>query len=285
MSLIAVTGGSGAAGQVIIEDLHANDYKCINIDRRAPTIDRCQFEPTDMTDYPSLFKAMEGADALVHFAGNPHPDDEHYGAAVSFNNNTMCLFNAFNAARALGIKRVVWASSETVYGYPFVNNVPVEVPITEETLLQPQNGYALSKVMSENLARRMHDLYSIDFIGLRISNIHYDDEDVHFSMHKIHTYSNDIPHRKFNLWGYVDARDVAKAVRLALERKIKGAHVFNIAAQDTVMKQRSRDLLKAIFPHLALPADYADRGAFLSCEKAKLELGFVPQYSWFDLYS
>ena len=79
----------------------------------------------------------------------------------------------FQAAVALNMQRVVWASSETVLGFPFDKVQPDYVPVDEDHTLLPQNCYALSKVVCEELARQMNKLYGIPIIALRFSNILY----------------------------------------------------------------------------------------------------------------
>lgn len=280
MKTIAVTGGSGGAGNAVIRHLLASGYQCINIDIAPPKDDLCPFFQVDMTQYSKVYEAMTGADGVVHFAGNPHPDDEHFGAAHRFNNNTSALFNAFNAARAHGIKRVVWASSETIFGFPFDTNLPAEVPMDETAHPQPQNGYALSKSVSETLAEQMAELYGMTFIGLRLSNVLYDDETAVPSFQKIPGYWEDLPHRKFNLYGYIHAEDAAEAARLSLIADLDGAEVFTIAAPDTIMRQPTRDIVDAIFPGVKVHAGIQGRDAFLSCEKARVMLGWQARHTW-----
>ena len=280
---IAVTGGSGGAGYYIIQELMANGYECLNIDKAAPRVQVCPFLPVDLKDYDATFSSLSGVDAVVHFAANPHPDDDHVGAAENFENNTVALFNVFNSARAHGVKRVVWASSETVYGFPFASTKPLEIPVTEDAPLQPQSGYALSKLVSEELAVRMARLYEMTFVGLRLSNILYDDASVDPSYQKIPTYWKELESRKFNLWGYIDARDAAKAVRLSLEVPLAGAHVFNIAAADTIMRQDSRTLLSNVFPETRVTPNLGKRQAMVSTAQAQKVLGWVPDYTWNDV--
>ena len=283
MKKIIVTGGSGGAGQFAIKELIANGYDCVNLDQKAPEQNLCPFVQLDMTDYGAVFHAFSGGEALVHFAGNPHPDDEHFGAADRFDNNTNAVFNAFNAARQHGMKRVVWASSETIFGFPFEDCRPEEVPLTEEALRQPQNGYALSKAISEDLAVEMARLYSMTIIGLRLSNVLYDDVEAVPSFQKIPGYWEDLSSRKFNLWGYIDARDSARAVRLALEADIKGAEVFNIAAANTLMRQPSRTLIEEVFPGVPIAEGLDSHGAMLCCDKARSLLGWRPEFTWQDI--
>jgi nucleoside-diphosphate-sugar epimerase len=93
------------------------------------------------------------------------------------------------------------------------------------------------------------------------------------------TFQDDPRLRKWNLWGYVDARDVAQACRLALEADLEGAEVFIVAAADTVMERGSRDLMAEVYPEVPL-RDVRGRRTLLSIEKARRELGYSPKHSW-----
>ena len=86
--------------------------------------------------------------------------------------------------------------------------------------------------------------------------------------------------RKWNLWGYVDARDVAQSCRLGLEADIQGAENFIIAAGDTVMNRTNRELMAEVFPGVPLREDVGDFDTLLSVDKARKLLGYAPQYSW-----
>ncbi len=284
MTKVCVTGGSGGAGNATIVDLLANGYDCVNLDVKPPKEQHCPFIETDMCDYRAVYEAMEGCHMLVHMAGNPHPDDDHWGAADRFRNNTVSLFNAFNAAAAHGIKRVVWASSETIFGFPFEKNAPPHVPLDETAEPAPQNGYAISKAVSEDIAKHMAKLYGMTFIGLRLSNVLYDDVEAVPSFQKIPGYWADPSHRKLNLWGYIDSRDTAKAVRLGLEAELEGSHNFAIAASDTIMIQSSRELIETCFPGTTkVHAVMTGRTGMLDCNKARILLGWEPEYQWQDV--
>ena len=115
------------------------------------------------------------------------------------------------------MRRVVWASSETVLGLPF-DTPPEFAPIDETIEPRPESSYSLSKLVGETMASQFARRTGIGFVGLRISNI-MDVEDYA----RFPTYWDDARLRKWNLWGYVDARDVATAARLGLEAPIEGA--------------------------------------------------------------
>ena len=115
----------------------------------------------------------------------------------------------------------------------------------------------------------------LKIIGLRFSNIMEPNEYTGFK-----DFQEDPNLRKWNLWGYIDARDAAQAVRKAVEAKLKGAQVFIIANADTVMLRRSVDLLKAVFPNVQVKKRLGDNEPLLSIDKARKLLGFEPVHSW-----
>jgi len=86
--------------------------------------------------------------------------------------------------------------------------------------------------------------------------------------------------RKWNLWGYVDARDVAAACRLALTAPVTGAQSFVIAAADTIMNRPSAELLAEVFPGVGLTREIGTYETLLSIDRAREVLGFDPQHSW-----
>jgi nucleoside-diphosphate-sugar epimerase len=93
-------------------------------------------------------------------------------------------------------------------------------------------------------------------------------------------FESDARLRKWNLWGYVDARDVAQSCRRGLEADIRGAESYIIAAGDTVMKRPNRELLAEVFPGTKLKDGIGDNETLLSIDKARRELGYAPEYSW-----
>ena len=97
---------------------------------------------------------------------------------------------------------------------------------------------------------------------------------------RFQTFWNDPYLRKWNLWGYVDARDVAQSCRLGLEADIQGAESFIIAAGDTCMTRPNRELMAEVFPGVPLRPGVGDHDTLLSVGKARRMLGYQPQYSW-----
>lgn len=288
MRSAVVTGGSGKAGRAAIRELLDNGYAVMNVDIVAPAQPLCHFMKVDLNDFGQTVDALRQAAGtidrrrqplgtptmVVHLAGIPAPGLAP--DAVIFRNNMMTTHNVFSAATLLGLERVVWASSETTYGLPFTRVPPAFAPVTEDHPLAPETGYALAKVFCEEMAREMHRWNpGTKFVGLRISNI-FEEPDYDL----IPSFWDDPHLRKWNLWSWVDSRDVAQACRLSLEADVPGADVFTIAAADTLMRQPSRELMARVFPAVPVREDLPEFGTLLSIAKARRVLGYAPRHTW-----
>lgn len=275
MKKIVVTGGSGKAGRAVVRDLLEHGYEVLNVDIQAPKERQTQFIKADLTDAGQAYEVLEGADAVVHLAAIPAPGI--LTSRATFDINMSSTYNIFSAAITLGLQRVVWASSETTLGLPFDKEQPAYAPIDEDHPLYPESSYALSKVLTEEMARQMNRWTGIPFVGLRFSNIMEPHDYQRFP-----GFQDDATLRKWNLWGYVDARDVAQSCRVGLEADFEGADHFIIAAGDTCMERTNADLMAEVFPGVTLKEGTGDHETLLSVEKARKVLGYNPEYSWRD---
>ena len=271
---IIVTGGSGKGGTHVVRDLREHGHDVRNVDARHDGSDFGLTMVADLTDLGQTQDALAGFDAVVHFAAIPAPSLRPDGE--TFRINALSTYNVFAAAVAHGMRRVVWASSETVLGLPF-DTPPAFAPIDETIEPRPESSYSLSKLVGETMAGQFARQSGIGFVGLRISNImNVEDYDL------FPTYWDDARLRKWNLWGYVDARDVAAAARLALEAEVTGSEIAIVAAADTVMTRPSADLMAEVFPGVPLRRPVAGRETLLSIDHARALLGYEPAHRWED---
>ena len=299
---ICVTGASGQAGRAVVADLRQHGYDVVATDLAVSRADRdADMLQADLTDYGQAIEALgsphstlwpvaagaaltdeareslRGADAIVHLANIPAPGIA--APARTFNANMAMNFNVFWAAATLGVRRVVWASSETTLGLPF-EVPPRYAPVDEDHYPVPTSTYALSKVASETVADQLAQWSGIPFIALRFSNIMSPADYQAFP-----SFWPDPHARKWNLWGYIDERDAAAACRLALsvsETAVSGSPAFIIAAADTVMNRRSAELLAEVFPGTGLRREIGEFETLLSIDRAREVLGFEPAHSWRD---
>ena len=285
--MIIVTGGSGKVGRACVKDLMDHGYKVASIDMvrpagisNPPKPTDVNFTRADITDFGEVMAAFSGINTrveeevtgIVHLGAIASPGEaaDH----VIFEVNMISTYNVFEAARRLKIRNVVWASSETVYGIPYTGG-PQYVPVDEE-IEQPQWSYSLSKLLGEKMAEQFARWdKEAKIIGLRFSNVQEPQDYANFP-----NYHKDPRSRHFNLWTYIDARDAAQAIRLSLESKLTGAHVFGIANNDSVMTQTNDELLDEVFPGTKRKRPLKSHESLISIEKAKTVLGYKPQYDW-----
>ncbi len=194
----------------------------------------------DITDAGQVFSAMRayagfdelepgtgmpGFDAVVHFAAIPRillrPDTE------TFRVNALGTYNVLEAATKSGVRKIVFASSETVYGVCFADGErkPDYLPVDEDHPTVPEDSYAMSKVVNEATARSFQARTGADIYGLRINNVI-----------EPHEYTRDFPRyfedpelRRRNIFAYIDARDLGQIVDLCLGRDGLGWRIFNAA--------------------------------------------------------
>jgi nucleoside-diphosphate-sugar epimerase len=281
MARVVVTGGAGKLGRACVDELIGHGWDVVVFDRVRPLPDSgAVFVPIDLTDYGAVLDAMLGVeeryvrpDALVHLAAIPAPGimPDH----VTFLNNMTCTWNVVSAARRAGVTNIVWASSETVLGLPF-DTPPPYIPVDEEYPPRPESTYSLVKTLEEviaaQLCRRDPEL---KMIGLRFSNVMEPADYARFP-----SFEDDPSSRKWNLWGYIDARDGAQAVRLALESDLRGTEVFIIANADTVMSRPNGALIAEFYADVEVRGDLGEHDTMLSIEKARRLLGYQPEYGW-----
>lgn len=287
MTRIAVTGGSGKAGRVVVRDLLEHGHEVLNIDR-VPSPESyspdtpAPYLSADVTDFGQTLEALSGGErlpgieAVVHLAAIPSP--VHSTPDQVFRTNVTSTHTVFAAAARLGLRRVVWASSETALGLPF-DRPPDYAPVDEDHTY-PETSYALSKMLGEEMARQFHRWSGIPFLGLRFSNVMVREDYQRFP-----SFWEDPQLRRWNLWGYVDESHVAQSVRLALEADIDGAETFVIAAADTVMRRPSRELMAEVFPGVPVAEHVTGNDTLLCIDKARRLLGYRPEFSWRQLFS
>jgi nucleoside-diphosphate-sugar epimerase len=282
MTRVVVTGGSGKLGRACVRDLVEHGYDVLNADR-VPSPDPCApLAQVDLEDLGEVLGVLgplddrhDRLDAVVHLAAIPAPGMAPN--ATIFRLNTVSTYNVFEACRRLGIRNVVWASSETVLGLPF-DVPPPAIPLDEEPPGRPESSYSLSKLLGEVMADQFCRWDpGLKIACLRFSNVMEPEEYAAFP-----AFDADASARKWNLWGYIDARDGAQAIRKALETEFTGAEVFVIANHDTVMSRPNAELVAEVFPGVPFDDSVGPNETLLSIEKAKRVLGYAPEHSWRD---
>lgn len=289
---ILFTGGSGKAGKHCIDYLLAQGHTLLNLDQVELGHPRVLTRLADITDAGQVFDVMAsyahydeletGAgvpsfDAVVHFAAVPRllmtSDNECYRV------NTMGTYNVIDAAIKMGIKKVIFASSETTYAVCFADGElkPEYLPIDEEHPTVPQDSYAMSKVVNEATAKCFQRRSGIDIYGLRINNV----IEPHEYEANFPAYMENPDLRRRNIFSYIDARDLGQMVQKCLETDGLGYEVFNVSNDDHSVNLSSQDIIDRYYQGVPIKTPNVP-DSFYSNEKAKRMLGYQPQHAWRD---
>lgn len=287
---VMFTGGSGKAGQHVVQDLVDHGYQVLNLDLKPLNNPTVRTLITDITDSGQVFNALSSymglhefdpslrpqpVDAVVHFAAIPRimiaPDNE------LFRINAMGTYNVIEAAVKLGIRKIVIASSETTYGLVFAHEprAPAYFPLDEDYDVDPMDSYALSKVVNERTARAFALRSGADVYAIRIGNVIEPHEYAEWQR-----YFADPGFKQRIAWSYIDARDLGQITRLAIEKDGLGYQVFNAANDETASDLPTRELLERFYPDVPVKRELGEFETLLSNRKVKEVLGFRPEHSW-----
>ncbi|UWR23682.1 NAD(P)-dependent oxidoreductase [Sulfitobacter sp. S190] len=288
---IVFTGGSGKAGKHAIAYLKARGHVVLNVDLTAVDLPGVQTRIADMTDAGQMHDVMHSYagldelgtgngpqpfDAVVHFAAVPriliHPDNE------TFRINTVGTYNVIDAALKAGIRKIVFASSETTYGVCFADGhrLPDYLPVDEDHPTVPEDSYAMSKVCNEATARSFQARTHADIYGLRINNV----IEPHEYKEIFPRFVEDPSLRERNIFGYIDARDLGHMVDCCLRTDGLGYEIFNVANPDLSVDMTTQALCAQFYPDVPVREELEVHQTVYAIDRARRLVGFAPQHDW-----
>ena len=260
-SNILVTGGCGLIGSTTI-DLLLRDYSPAsivildNMSRGTLTnVEEALKDPRvklvqgDIRDVEAVHSAIQGMDAVIHMAAlriTACAADPREAMSV------MCdgSFNVMEAAQSAGVKKIVAASSASIYG------LADSFPTSENH--HPYNNrtwYGTSKIMLEGLLRSFNDMYGLSYVGLRYFNVYGPRMDIHGKytevlirwMERISVGQPPlILGNGTQTMDFVYIEDVARANILALQSEVSD-DIFNVASgYETSLNDLAKSLLKVM---------------------------------------
>jgi UDP-glucose 4-epimerase len=274
---VVVTGGLGRSGRWLVDHL-ADEHRVVCVDRDHPGFDAearpgVEFRAADLTDRGEALDVVRAADpdAVVHWAAIPHPLRHPEGRV--FENNALAAHNVLTAAGAAGA-RIVQASSESTYGFPFREGrrLPEHAPVREAHPLRPEDPYGAAKVTAEELAGMVARRDGVSAVSLRASWIQFPGEYVVTDI--------DTEAGADNLWGYVDVRDVVAAVDAALAADVDGHEAVNVTAGDTFLDRPTRAAFEAAYGGVPDPCGLDGNETAYDLRKAADLLDWTPDHSW-----
>ena len=287
---IFFTGGSGKAGKHVAAYLAEQGHHVTNGDLVPLGHPSVADLRVDLTDAGQTYSALAGLatfeeldlpeqptyDAVVHFAAIPRilltSDAATYAA------NVLSTYNVLEAATRLGVRKVVFASSETTYGICFAQGErrPLYVPIDEDHPTVPEDSYGMSKVAGEVTARSFQARTGADIYGLRINNV----IEPHEYAELFPDFLDDPSLRRRNVFAYIDTRDLGQMVQRCLQVDGLGYQVFNVANADLSVGLSAQEVQDRFYEGVEVRREMGRDETFYSIDKARDLLGFDPQHSW-----
>jgi nucleoside-diphosphate-sugar epimerase len=275
---IIVTGSQGFLGRHVAAHLGRVGHEIVGIDKSPPT-GRAGFEQisADLRHFATAIELVRDADAVVHLAAIPRPTG--HSASDVFDVNVATTFNVVEAARLARVPRLVYASSFSVLGYPFGQpfNPPDALPVDENSPIHAQDVYGLSKWLGEEIVEAAVRQGGLSAVSLRMPWVQTPQ-----------TFAAEVgPRRRSreavrDLWSYVDARDAAQGVELALGWRGEGHLRVYLAAADTYLGEETEAALARALPDVPLRRALPGFSGLIDTSKARRELGFTAQHSWRD---
>ncbi len=274
---IAVTGGSGKIGRYVLRELLSRGHEPVNLDRVAPSPQEpdCPYQQVDLCRFEeiSAFLKAHPFDAVVHLAN--WKSDGLVSGPRTYADNVSATFNLFQASADAAIPRVIYASSNHVYG--LAGAQPLFLPLTEEHPMLPVSPYGLSKTAGEQAAEYFSRNRNLTILSFRLLGIRTPAE----MPREIEQVKGNPENKSYLLWTRCDTRDAALAFRLALEKRDVASGPYNITGPRIVLDRQTEQLVKQFFgEQTQLQAALPGHSSPFSIEKATRELGYHPRFAW-----
>jgi len=292
MGRFLVTGGAGFIGSHLVRALLEDGHEVVVLDdlstghRRNLDIaeGRISFVEGDIRDLSTVQRAVDGSEVVFHQAALPSvPRSVRDPAATNAVNVTGTL-NALIAARDAGVRRLIYASSSSVYG-----GAPT-LPKHESMKPEPRSPYAVSKLAAENYCTAFFRTYGLETVALRYFNVFGPRQDPHSQYSAviprfIATYLSGAPPTIYGDGGqtrdftYVD--NVVDANLRAAEAPGAAGKVFNVACGSQIsineLARMLGEMLGTSVQPVHVPARDGDvRDSLASVESAEVTLGYRP---------
>jgi UDP-glucose 4-epimerase len=282
---VLVTGSRGKVGSATVAALLDAGHEVTACDLGPPVFERGEgaaYKRADLTDAGDAFAVVRGHDAVIHAAAIPDP--EHHPPHVVFSNNLQATFNTLEAAVRFGVPRFVNVSSETVPGFFFPERAwaPEYAPIDEDHPIRPQDPYALAKHFGEQLMDAAVRRSDVRCISIRPSWVQWEGN----YERNLGPNLRDPDEPSASFWSYIDAYDLADALRLAAESDLPGHEVMYIASPDNCANRPLAEMIRRHYGD-AIPIGELERedASGTSIARARRLLGYAPSRSWRDYLS
>jgi UDP-glucose 4-epimerase len=284
---VLVTGGTGFIGSYIVDALAGSgtDVVSYNRDFTEHASPRVRCVQGELFDIPALARAIKDLDVtgVIHTAAMSHPGISVELPITTFAANVDGTLKLFEAARMTGLRRIVNFSSECAYGHQ-----PLDAVVTESAILAPNTPYAVTKLATEHLGRVYDDLYGLDVVSLRVSEVYGPGlrmpevlRDMLLAAIRAERFT--MPEGAEHRFHFVHVRDVANAAVLAARAAHLKQPAYNISGGRQVTLGELAALITSRYPQARIdlgPGFWTgwDRQGPWDISAAARDLGYVPQW-------
>jgi NAD+ dependent glucose-6-phosphate dehydrogenase len=227
--IVLVTGAGGRVGRMFAK-YYAERYQLRLMDRRetAEVPDGAETIVANITDAEAVGKAMDGVDTVVHLAGDPAPWAQWESALA---NNISGLHCVFDAAKAAGVRRVVYASSS----HACAEHIREFDVVGPDAPVRPDTIYGVTKVFGEALGRFYSDRHGLSVVCLRIGWC-LGFPDIEAQRQALQHMLNQERPRPYKPWQnigiWISNRDVAQLIHRSIEADVQFGIFYGASDND-----------------------------------------------------
>lgn len=288
MSIMAI-GGSGFIGSHVVDALIEKGHQVVIYDIETPKHGQvCDYVKGDVLDLQRLVAATKGIDVIYNLAAEANVNRFFESPLYSNAVTSQGALNVFEAARQNAVRRVIFASTEWVYGSAAGDD---ETPVVEEAhyARNPDHVYTSSKIAAELFMKNYQRLYGVNYTIMRYG-IPFGERARPATVTPIfiNKILNDDP---ITIHGdgsqtrqFIYVKDLARGNAACLSERAEN-EIFNLngTRQISVLEiVRTLEKIMGKKANITFVEDRAGnfRGRFISSEKAKRLLGWEPQFSY-----
>jgi UDP-glucose 4-epimerase len=289
VTVTLVTGGIGFIGRYVVDALAEQGDRVVSYNRdhvesHRPEVVTVQGE---LFDVPRLVRTFEqhSVDRVVHTAAMSHPEVSIELPVTTFAANVDGTLKLFESARLAGVARIVNFSSECAYGHQ-------EGLVREDARLRPTTPYGVTKVTTELMADIYNDLYGLDVISLRVTEVYGPGNRMPEVLKEmIQAGLREEPFRldvgADHRFQFVHAEDVTRATVAAAGVDGHSQAAYNVTGGRQVTLGQTAELVRTVLPGTALEIGPGyiptlDRQGLFDLTASRRDLDYEPSWSLED---
>ncbi len=285
MAKILVTGGAGFIGSHLVDALLQKGHKVLVIDnistgKRENLNEKAEFHELDLADLEKIKPLFKGVDFVFHLAAVPKIMVSIENPVSAHQNNLTNTLNILIAAKEARAKKVIYASSTSVYGDQ------ATLPVREDVKPNPLNPYGVQKYTGELYCKVFSEIFNLPTVCLRYFNVFGPRQSFEgdyacvagiFLRQKANKKPLTIVGDGTARRDFTYVKDVVRATILAAESNVGGGEVINIASGNNYSVNELAGIIGGATVNTP-PRPGEIKESLGDIQKAKELLGWEPEY-------